>query len=331
MNTDMDAGVVLLANKDRAWTCVFTDFLRIDKKILSYFDKMVFIALKSYATLDENFNYKKYPFPGVRAIREDTGISLEVIDRSLDRLENLGFLKRIKHQKGQPGHRSTLYILNDSAQMCSAKTAEEAKKISQMTEEEFYAEMLRKKGWTVEPPQGAEEEKEVKAEKAVVEETKEKELPSVAADESSEVVGRVDDNDNDQNKDNTSQNANQGLTPNLIAFNEMLDKYCYQVLIHDYPLELCLINDVMTKLFELRMSQNPTIKIGGDTFEADYVKTQLDKLDHFMIIDAIHAFQEASKQRKIKNPLGYLMKCIWNNISGFSTRQEAKYNNDSYL
>ena len=306
----------------RQYAEIYKDFWLISPEILSYFDKCVFATIKEFANSDEQ------AFPSITKIVNVTGISKSRVLKSIKNLTDLGFVQKKKRKReGTEEYTSNEYHIYDTPQMCAAgQTAEEIKQASKMSEREYWLEKFRKEGLLKEDIE--KETEEQKVEKRSIE----KELPSAGTDESSALNGRVDnDDDNYQDKDNTNQNTNQELTPNLIAFKQMLDKYCYPVLIHDYPLELCLINDVMTKLFELRMSKNPTIRIGGDTFEADYVKTQLDKLDHFMIIDAIHAFQEASKQRKIKNPLGYLMKCIWNNISGFSTRQEAKYNNDSYL
>ena len=327
MDIDIDgtAGTVLLANKDRARICVFTDFWRL--KILSQYDKLVFVTLKSYATLDENLDYTKYPFPGIDKIREDIGLALQTIIKALDHLEELGFIKRIPHQKGQPGHRSTLYVLNDSAQMCSAKTAEEAKQISQMSEEEYYANLLRKKGWKVEPPQGAEEVKEETLE------TKEKELPSAATDESSKMSSRDNNNsDNSQEKNTTSeiQNQYQFQFPTY-TYEEMLDSYGYSVLIHDYPNYADLINEVMDGLYELHVDLNPTSTIDGKTLPRKYIIDKLKKLNHYIIIDAINSYVAQTKQESIKNTHAYLLTCVWRNISGHASKIEAQYNSDSYL
>lgn len=312
---DVDAGRVLLSNKERARICVFTDFWQIDPNILSHFDKSVFIALKRYATLDKDLNYTKDPYPGIRAIIKDTGISSRVVQKSLDHLENLGFIKKIPHEKGQPGPKSTIYVLNDTAQMCSAKSAEEAKQISQMSEEELYADILRKKGWKVEPPEETRKVEKIKEEPL---EAKEKEPSKAPTIESS----TKESNSYKQNntKEAEPQEFSQDFIKEIISF---------EALVHDFPQDAGLVDDIKEILYDTINTDKEKIRVGGESKSAKVVRSRLLKLNYDMIVSVLSKFKEQSASNKIKYVKSYLLSMLYTEPTQYSSSVEASYRYNS--
>lgn len=100
------------ADKDnlpkRTHIVVYNDFLECDK--LSYFEKIIFIAIKKFA---DNKTLKA--FPSLRKLKELTGISISQIRRCIKNMHKMGVLAIERRISAVSGNISNAYTLYDTS------------------------------------------------------------------------------------------------------------------------------------------------------------------------------------------------------------------------
>lgn len=68
------------------------------------------------------------------------------------------------------------------------------------------------------------------------------------------------------------------------------------------------------KLFYLDIENKKRINIGDNIVPVEMLKEDLEKLNFFVIEHAVNKFKEASREKEIRNKIGYLKSCIYNSI-----------------
>ncbi|PKM52458.1 MAG: hypothetical protein CVV02_01510 [Firmicutes bacterium HGW-Firmicutes-7] len=69
------------------------------------------------------------------------------------------------------------------------------------------------------------------------------------------------------------------------------------------------------KTFFWDIENKERIEIGENSIPAKIFSEEIEKLNYFMIDHAVKKFEQASRDKKIINPLAYLKSCIYNSIS----------------
>lgn len=268
------------ATDQRKFTLVYNDFL--ESKILSYHEKMVFIAIKKYAD-----NETMRAFPSLNTIHKITGISVSKIRRSIEHMEELGVIA-IEHRKDKErGHQSNIYTLFDYAEMWKIDSSIDD--VAAVAEEISDAKMiakLRSKGYTI---------------------VKEKEPDTSQADQSN------DESSTQLNQFdivNTTPNSSGSQEKKRYSLEEIRLLYDYEIMKTDHKFQIRDIDSVMDILHTTLNTTKQTIRIGGEDKPAMVVISKLMKLDYSEIMYAIDKFQEQTD--RIKNPTAYMLTLLYN-------------------
>lgn len=62
------------------------------------------------------------------------------------------------------------------------------------------------------------------------------------------------------------------------------------------------------------MKNKKRVDIGGNIIPIKLLEKDLEKLDFFILEHAVNKFKAASREKEIKNKVGYLKTCIYNSI-----------------
>ncbi|SHH58598.1 Replication initiator protein A (RepA) N-terminus [Sporanaerobacter acetigenes DSM 13106] len=68
------------------------------------------------------------------------------------------------------------------------------------------------------------------------------------------------------------------------------------------------------RLLYLDIENKKRINIGDSIIPVEMLKKDMDKLNFFIIEHAVNKFKEASREKEIRNKIGYLKACIYNSI-----------------
>ncbi|MTI68076.1 MAG: hypothetical protein FH753_15955 [Firmicutes bacterium] len=82
---------------------------------------------------------------------------------------------------------------------------------------------------------------------------------------------------------------------------------------------------VLQALKQLYFSKG-NLKIGNSHIPSNLVRRDLEKLNSLIIEHALAKFEKASREKEIKNVVGYLKICIYNSISEMDIEVDAKLN-----
>ena len=270
---------------ERPFTMVYNDFLRMPENVLSHYDKIVFIAIKSYAGSNAS------AFPSINTLHRVTGISRQWVQKSIAHLIDLGFLRKEKRQTAKSGNISNLYTIYETEEMCRAGTVDEVKKAAETSDEDKAIETLARLGYTVIPP-GAEKEKEQSTVGAV----------DRSVDEVDLISGI--------NYNSTHEKLQEKYS--LDQIKSMMD---YDVMTAGNPLKKDLIDGVIHVIYNAVNTTKETIRVGQENRPTSVVISQLLKLDHMMIIECIDRMLEASANEPVKNPQSYLLTALYNAVT----------------
>ena len=280
----------------RSFTMVYNDFFRMPQKIISYYDKLVFIAIKSHAGLSGS------SFPSINLLHRETGISRQKIQDSVAHLEELGFLRKEKRQSTvNRGNISNLYTIYETEEMCRAGTPEAVKKAAETSEEDKAIETLRRLGYTVTPPGG-----------------KEKEQSDVGASDRS-------DDKIDSLPESYLNLSHEKLQAEKYTLDQIREMMHYDLMVSDNPDQREFIDAAIHVIYTAVNTSKPTLRVGQEDKPSSVVISQLLKLDHIKIMDCIDSIFQAGKP--IQNPEAYLRTTLYNSATqSIKIASRATYN-----
>lgn len=263
------------ATDQRKFTMVYNDFL--ESKLLNYYEKMVFIAIKKFA---DNETLKG--FPSLNRLHNMTGISRSKIQEVITSLEEKGVLKVEHRTSKEKGHQSNLYTLYDFRELWQTGTDEEVATVIDEHEENRLIQLLETKGYTV-----------IKSKEPVSEPTK-------AHTQALEL--------NQFDIVNTTPNSAKSQAERY-TIDQIKQLYEYDILLVDRDISNQDIEVVINILYDALNTTKDTIRIGGEDKPTMVVIGKLMKLDTEDIKHSVAKFHEQTE--RIKNVNAYLLTILY--------------------
>lgn len=272
----------IVATDQRPFTIVYDDFLRC--KMLTYYEKMIFIIIKSYADNDT-----LQAFPSIKTIQQVSGISMAQIKRCLNHMQEIGV---IKVEKGEPqnGKRSNLYTLYDYADLWNTGTLPD--NIEDLNEERQLVAKLKAKGYTV---------------------TKKKDSAKASTttqSQSHQISKAVSNKANNPSTTNNTEKAKESQAIERYPEQWIIDFYSLNELKAENSTKAAVIDTVANILYTILNSTKETIRVNGESKPTMAVVGRMLKLNQETIMYAIEQFIKQTE--KIKNPKAYMITCLYN-------------------
>ncbi len=277
----------------KGFTQIYNAFLDSDK--LTQYDKIVFIAIKSFAD-----HKTKKAFPSLATISRISGSSLSQVRRSIAKMQELGIIKvEPRRDDTNNGRMSNLYTLYDSPEMWEDdfSTEEEdfkavAREIpDEILEAEFYRRMKTKKE------------------------------PISKTDQSQDIDTLVYETspENTSTKENTSQEYSMDFVK---------DHFGYKALIHDHSEIEREIDYIIQILYDTLNTSNETVRVQRTDRPKAVVTSQLMKLSYDEILYVIRKYEEQTG--RIDNPRAYILTQLYEAAGQYNADITNKVNNDMY-
>ena len=272
----------IVATDQRPFTIVYDDFLRC--KMLTYYEKMIFIIIKSYANNDT-----LQAFPSIKTIHQVSGISIAQIKSCLNHMKEIGV---IKVEKGEPqnGKRSNLYTLYDYADLWNTGTLPD--NIEDLDEERQLVAKLKAKGYIV--------RKKKDSTKA----------STTTQSQSHQISKAVSNNANNPSTTNNTEKAKESQVIERYPEQWIIDFYNLNELKEENSTKAAVIDTVANILYTILNSTKETIRVNGESKPTMAVVGRMLKLNQDMILYAIDQF--IGQTDKIKNPRSYMITCLYN-------------------
>lgn len=249
----------------------------IDSDMLSLYEKLVFITIKSYADRQTN-----QAFPSLIRISSATGMSVRQVQRCIARLEEIGLLDVERRKTKASGNIQNLYTVHDSQEIwkVSGSEEEDLKAVMEEISDEKFREEAKRRGYIL---------------------IKEKELDSTT-DQSMETSALKDNSV--LNNDNENLQDRQEY-----SIEDLKDLYTYDWMVQQEPLNKELIEYVIQIVHQVLNSEEPTVRIRKTVLKRETVKAQLLALTHEEILYVIQKYKEQTG--RIANPEGYLLSMLY--------------------
>lgn len=266
----------IVATDQRPFTIVYDDFLR--SEILTYYEKLIFIIIKSYADNDT-----MQAFPSIKKIHEVSGISMAQVKRCLNHMKEIGV---IKIEKGKPknGKRSNLYTLYDYAALWNTGTLPD--NIEDLNEERQLVAKLKAKGYIV---------------------TKQKDFAEAST---TTLLQSPHQNPTIIPKKNITKQHAQSQANERYPEEWITDFFGLNDLKSENPTKRSEIDDVAHILYTILNSKKKTIKVNSEEKPTMVVVGRILKLTQDMILYVINQF--IAQTEKINNPRSYIISCLYN-------------------
>lgn len=257
------------------FTQIYNAFLDSDK--LTKSDKMVFIAIKSFAN-----NETKQAYPSLATISRISEVSLPQVRRSITKMQKMGILKvEARTDDYNNGRMSNLYTVYDSPDMWDDDFS---------TEEEDFKVVAR------EIPDDI---LEAEYKRRHPDMSIKKEPSSEDTDQS---ISGEDTLKNQFSNTNSSMKNGGGQE---YSMDFLHDHYSYWVLEHDHPIMIRDIDYIFQILYDTLNCTQDTIRVQKENRPAGVVKSQLLKLDYEEIMYVIRKYKEQTD--RIDHPKAYLL------------------------
>jgi hypothetical protein len=288
------------ATDQRKFTLVYNDFL--ESKILNYYEKMVFIALKKYADNDT-----MRAFPSLNTLHKVTGISVSQVRRSLDHMEQIGVIGVEHRISKEKGHQSNVYTLYDYKELWKAGSSEEIETIKKnssinlkdVSTEELQKELERR--WN--------KEKELESTE-----------PTKVTDEPSTQLNQFD-------MVNTTTNSVKSQEERY-TIDQIRQIFDYEFMVMEKPLWKNDIDSVFSILHTILNSTKRTVRVAGEDKPAMVVIGKLMKLTYDEIFYCIEKYSEQTE--RIKNPTSYMLTLLYNAKEQFNLDITNQVQHDMY-
>lgn len=256
------------------YTRVYNAFL--DYPDLSQHDKMVFIAIKSFANNETNQAY-----PSLATISRISSVSIAQVRRSLKKMQEMNILKIEKRiDKYNNGRLSNIYTLYDSPDMWESDNTSEELEDYRSVAQELPDDIL---------------EAEYQRRKAI----KEKESDSR--------TGQRTESDLEFKDENLQFNSNNEELSRQEKYSMefIRSHYDYEVMAHDYPDRINQIEYLLKILYDTLNSTGETIRVQREDRPREVVVSQLLKLNHMQLMYVLQQYEKQTN--RITNPKGYLL------------------------
>ena len=250
----------------------------IDSDMLTLYEKLVFITIKSYADRTTN-----QAFPSLIRISSATGMSVRQVQRCIVRLEAIGLLDVERRRTKASGNIQNLYTVHDSQEIwqVSGNEEEDLQAVMEEISDAKFREEAKRRGYRL---------------------IKEEELDSTT-DQSMEPSALKDNpifnNDNENQKDRQDP----------YSIEELQERYSYDLMVQQEPHEKELIDYVIQIIHGVINSEEPTVRIRNTVINRETVRAQLLALTEEEILYVIGKYKEQSG--RIRNTESYLTAMLY--------------------
>ena len=264
---------IVKAKPRSGFTQIFNSFL--DSDMLTQYEKLVFIAIKSFAD-----NKTKQAYPSLATISRITGTSLSQVRRSIKHMEELGVLDIQRRKSERYGNVQNLYRIHDDPKFWSRDNSEDDDNaVAQELSNETLISVLETRGFKV--------TKDIKKE------------PSTGTDQSS--VGDTFRNQYSLENDNMKLHDSQ----EKYSFDRLKEYYSYDIMVNDYPLDRQQIDYVMQILYDTLNSNAKTVRVQKTDRPKDIVVSVLLKLTYEEIMYVVEKYK--AQTDRIEYPKAYIL------------------------
>lgn len=252
----------------------------IDSKLLSGYEKLVFIAIKRHLNSESS-----QAFPSIKTICSHTGLSKPTVVKAIKSLEEKEILAVEHRESEERGHMSNLYTLMDYKEMWKAPSAKDMKAIAKTKQYEWAKQIIEAAGGRV-----------------VIEKE-----PGAAAP--TKVTAEPDPINKHFDRDNNTKKWTESQPQERYSLDDIKELFEYSVMINDFPQLRADVDNVITILHETLNTTKKTIRIAGEDLPAMVVIGKLMKLTHEQIIYSIQKYAESVSE--VKNPRAYMLTILY--------------------
>lgn len=252
----------------------------IDSKLLSGYEKLVFIAIKRHLNSESS-----QAFPSIKTICSHTGLSKPTVVKAIKSLEEKEILAVEHRESEERGHMSNLYTLMDYKEMWKAPSAKDMKAIAKTKQYEWAKQIIEAAGGRV-----------------VIEKE-----PGAAAP--TKVTAEPDPINKHFDRDNNTKKWTESQPQERYSLDDIKELFEYSVMINDFPQLRVDVENVITILHETLNTSKKTIRIAGEDLPAMVVIGKLMKLTHEQIIYSIQKYAESVSE--VKNPRAYMLTILY--------------------
>ncbi len=280
----------------KGYTKVYNAFL--DSEKLTQYDKMVFIAIKSFAD-----NITKQAFPSLATISRISGTSLSQVRRSIAKMKNMGILTVTpRHDDYNNGNMSNLYTLHDAPEMW---------------DEDFSTEEDDFRAVAMEIPDHILEAEYIRRHPSM------KKAPISETDQSTD----IDTSKKQYSKFHTSINT----TPSQEAYSLdfLRNHYNYQLMMSEKPQWDRQIDYVIQILYDTLNTSKETIRVQQTDRPKSVVVSQLLKLTYEEILYVLEKYAERTD--RIVHPKAYLLTQLYEAAGQYDADVKNQAKHDMYI
>lgn len=277
------------------FTKVYNAFL--DSHQLSQYDKMVFIAIKSFAD-----NKTKQAYPSLATISRISGTSISQVRRSIAKMRQMGVLKvESRRDDINNGRMSNLYTLYDSPDMWGddfSTEAEDYKAVAaEIPDDILMYEYQRRK---------------LDAKKEPISETDQS--PDIDTLQTYQSM-----------KDNTidSQTSQAGYALEMVR-----NHFGYEAMIIDHPELKHDVDYIIRILYDTLNTSKKNVRVQQTERPKQVVVDQLLKLTPAEILYVIKKYGERTE--RIKNPKAYLLTQLYEAVGQYRADIKNQVNHDMH-
>lgn len=252
----------------------------IDSKLLSGYEKLVFIAIKRHLNSESS-----QAFPSIKTICSHTGLSKPTVVKAIKSLEEKEILAVEHRESEERGHMSNLYTLMDYKEMWKAPSAKDMKAIAKTKQYEWAKQIIEAAGGRV-----------------VIEKE-----PGAAAP--TKVTAEPDPINKHFDRDNNTKKWTESQPQERYSLDDIKELFEYSVMINDFPQLRVDVENVITILHETLNTSKKTIRIAGEDLPAMPVIGKLMKLTSDEILYSIRMYAE--NLSPVKNPRAYMLTILY--------------------
>lgn len=263
----------------RNFSMIYHDFL--DSDFLDSYEKIIFIYLKRFADSEGKC------FPSINKLARISRFSKSTILRTLKSLEEKEVIS-IEHRKTDKGNKSNIYTLYD------------------------YAGTWQKKELSASAPAAQESSHQYKIDnidnKTVEEESQDEKLQCV---DSKDI--KIENEDIEEKRTEQAEPDGQRIesVDTLAAYEELIKKNIeYENLCNAHQHDKAFVDELISNILDVVVSNNKTIKIANEYKNAELVKSVLLKLNYYQIEHVIQKYHQITT--RITNKRQYILTMLYN-------------------
>lgn len=260
----------------RNFSMIYHDFL--DSDFLDSYEKMIFIYLKRFADSEGKC------FPSINKLAKVSKFSKSTILRTLKSLEEKEVIS-IEHRKTDKGNKSNIYTLYDYAGTWQKKELSAPTTDAQESQHKYKIDNINIK--TVEE-ESQDEKLQCADSKDIENEDTEKKT--------------VEQTEPDQSGSGEST---------LKVYEELIKKNIeYENLCNAHQHDKAFVDELISNILDVVVSNNKTIKIANEYKNAELVKSVLLKLNYYQIEHVIQKYHQITT--RITNKRQYILTMLYN-------------------